>query len=187
MDDEIEKYVVSVRADTAAFARDVADMRGELEGPLAAGAERVGRMLESALIRAVRTGKVGFEDLKRIALSAMAEIAAAAIRSGIGAVLGGGKSGGGIGGLIGGLLGLPGRATGGPVAPGRAYLVGERGPEMFVPTASGRVETGGRASPREIRLSISINAPTGAEPQALARSSRQVARAVKRALVQIED
>jgi hypothetical protein len=40
MDDEIEKYVVSVRADTAAFARDVADMRGELEGPLAAGAER---------------------------------------------------------------------------------------------------------------------------------------------------
>jgi phage-related minor tail protein len=187
MDDEIEKYVVSVRADTAAFARDVADMRGELEGPLAAGAERAARMLESALIRAVRTGKLGFEDLKRIALSAMAEIAAAAIRSGIGAVLGGGKSGGGIGGLIGGLLGLPGRAAGGPVAPGRAYLVGERGPEMFVPTASGRVKAGGRAGPREIRLNISINAPAGAEPQALVRSSRQVARAVKRALVQIED
>jgi phage-related minor tail protein len=89
--------------------------------------------------------------------------------------------------LIGGLLGLPGRATGGPVVPGRAYLVGERGPEMFVPTASGRVEAGGRGGQREIRLSIGINAPAGAEPQALARSSRQVARAVKRALVQIED
>jgi phage-related minor tail protein len=188
MDEEIEKLVVSVRADTAVFARDVADMRGELEGPLAAGAERAGRMLENALIRAVRTGKLGFEDLKRVALSAMAEIAAAAIRSGIGAVLGGDKGkGGGLAGLLGNLLGLPGRATGGPVAPARAYWVGERGPELFVPTASGRVETAPGGGGRDVRISISITAPSGAEPQALARSSRQIARAVKRALVEIED
>lgn len=185
MDEELESYVVSVRADTASFAKDVAEMRGQLEGPLAAGVEKAGRMLETALIRAVRTGKLGFEDLKRIALSAMAEVAAAAIRSGIGAILGGGK-GGGIGALIGGLLGLPGRAVGGPVAPGRAYVVGERGPELFVPTASGRVEAG--AGPgREVRVNVTINAPAGAEPRALARSSRQVARAVKQALLQIED
>jgi len=186
MDEEIEKLVVSVRADTAAFAKDVVEMRGQLEGPLAAGVERAGRAIESALIRAIRTGKLGFEDLKRIALSAMAEIAAAAIRSGIGAVLGGGgKGGGGIGGLVAGLLGLPGRATGGPVAPGSAYLVGERGPELFVPTASGKVEPG--RSARDVRISISVHAPAGAEPRALAQSSRQVARAVKRALVQIDD
>lgn len=118
----------------------------------------------------------------------MAEIAAAAVRGGIGSVLGGG----GIGGLIAGaaqqlpiLLGLPGRATGGPVAPGRAYVVGERGPELFVPTASGRVEAG--PGMRDVRLSITINAPASAEAQALSRSSRQVARAVKRALVGLED
>lgn len=188
MDEEIEKLVVSVRADTAGFARDVKEMRAQLDGPFAAGAQRAGRMLETALVRAIRTGKLGFEDLKRIALSAMQEIAAAAIRSGIGAVLsGGGKAGGGIGGLVAGLLGLPGRAAGGPVAPGRAYLVGERGPELFVPTASGRVEAGAGGGAREIRVSISVNAPAGAEPRALAQSSRQVARAVKRALTQIED
>jgi hypothetical protein len=163
-------------------------MRGELEGPLAAGVERVGRMLEGALIRAVRTGKLGFEDLKRVALSAMAEIAAAAIRSGIGAVLGGSKGkGDGIAGLLGNLLGLPGRATGGPVAPARAYWVGERGPELFVPTASGRVEAARGGGGRDVRISISIHAPSGTEPQALARSSRQIARAVKRALIDIED
>jgi hypothetical protein len=189
MDEEIEKLVVSVRADTAAFAKDVAEMRGQLEGPLAAGVERAGRLIESALVRAIRTGKLGFEDLKRIALSAMEEIAAAAIRSGIGAVLAGagGKKGGGIGGLLTGLLGLPGRAGGGPVSPGRAYLVGERGPELFVPTASGRVDTGRTGGAADIRISISINAPAGSEPRALAHSSRQVARAVKRALMQIED
>ena len=187
MDEEIEKLVVSVRADTATFAKDVADMRGQLEGPLAAGAERAGRLIESALVRAIRTGKLGFEDLKRIALSAMQEIAAAAIRSGIGAVLGGRGKGGGIAGLVGGLLGLPGRATGGPVAPGRGYVVGERGPEIFVPTSSGRVETGRSGGGREIRMSITINAPAGTEPRALQQSSRQVARAVKRALIAIED
>ena len=186
MDEEIEKLVVSVRADTAAFAKDVAEMRAQMEGPFAAGVERAGRVLETALVRAIRTGQFGFEDLKRIALSAMQQIADAAIRSGIGAVLSdGGK--GGIGGLIGGLIGAPGRATGGPVTPGHAYLVGERGPELFVPTASGRVEAPRTAPARDIRLSITVNAAAGAEPRALEQSSRQVARAVKRALMQIED
>jgi hypothetical protein len=36
-------------------------------------------------------------------------------------------------------------------------------------------------------MSITINAPPGAEPQALAQSSRQVARAVRSALMRIED
>jgi phage-related minor tail protein len=187
MDEEIERLLVSVRADTAGFARDVADMRGQLEGPLAAGVDRAGQALETALARAIRTGKFGFEDLKRVALSAMAEIASAAIRSGIGAMTGGGKSlvGSAVQ-LAGALLGAPGRATGGPVSPGRPYLVGERGPELFVPTASGRVEPM-RGGGREVRMNITINAPAGAEPQALAQSSRQVARAVKSALMRLED
>lgn len=35
------------------------------------------------------------------------------------------------------------RALGGPVAGGKKYLVGERGPELFVPGSSGRIETNG--------------------------------------------
>jgi hypothetical protein len=196
MDEEIERLVVSVRADTGAFARDVADMKGQLEGPLAEGLERAGRVLENALLRAVRTGKLGFDDLKSVALAAMAEIAQAAIRAGLQAAAGGGGGTGGTGGtggllaaaaqILGALVGAPGRATGGPVAPGRPYLVGERGPELFVPTASGRIETG-RGGARDIRMSILVSAPAGEAPQALARSSRQVARAVKQALMRVED
>lgn len=184
MDEEIERLLVSVRADTGGFARDVAEMRGQLDGPLADGANRAGRALETALARAVRTGKLGFEDLKRMALSVMAEIAASAIRSGVGAI--GGGWGGGLVQVIGALLGAPGRASGGPVSPGRPYWVGERGPELFVPTASGRVEASPAGAVREIRMNITINAPQGTEPQALARSGRQVARAVKRALMRVE-
>ena len=132
----------------------------------------------------------------------MAEIAAAAIRSGIQAAFGQKNGGGGGGGgtasliasaaqVLAAVLGAPGRATGGPVSPGRPYMVGERGPELFVPTSSGRVETGGfgggGGGPRDVRVAISINAAAGTEPQALARSSRQVARAVKQALMRLED
>jgi phage-related minor tail protein len=184
MDEEIERLVVSVRADTKGFARDVEAMRAGLDGPLASGAERAGRAIERGLLRAVRTGKFGFEDLLRIATSVLDEIAASALRAGIDAIGKGGGSGGllGIGSsLLGAALGLPGRAGGGPVSPGRAYMVGERGPEMFVPTASGQIVPGGGVS-RDIRVTVNVNAQGGEAPRALARSARQVARAVKGAL-----
>lgn len=45
-----------------------------------------------------------------------------------------------IGDFIGGALGgLFGRASGGPVTPGTPYLVGEMGPELFIPDGSGRI------------------------------------------------
>ncbi|THD38339.1 MAG: tail tape measure protein [Sphingomonas sp.] len=189
MDEEIERLVIGVRADTAGFARDVAAMRGELDGPLAAGADRAGRAIEGALLKAVRTGKFGFEDLKKTILSVLNSIAAAVVHDAMGGGdgSGGGGSGGGAGGggllsLVLGLFGSPGRATGGPVSPGRPYWVGERGPELFVPTASGRVEPSGGGSAREVRVAITVNAAAGAAPETLARSSRQVARAVKAAL-----
>ncbi|MDB5696519.1 MAG: tail tape measure protein, partial [Sphingomonas bacterium] len=77
---------------------------------------------------------------------------------------------------------LPGRATGGPVVGGRGYLVGERGPELFVPTAAGRVEATGSGSARDVRVSITINARAGEGAEAMRQSSRQVARAVRAAL-----
>ena len=189
MDDAIEQMVVSVRADTQGFARDVAQMREGLEGPLSAGADRAGQAIERGLLRAVRTGKFGFEDLRRIALSVLDAIAQSALRGGLGAL--GGPGGGGSGGLLslgasllGGVFGgAPGRATGGPVSPGRAYRVGERGPELFVPTSAGQVMTGGGAgSGRDVRVSITLNAPGQSAPEALSRSARQIARSVRGAL-----
>jgi len=183
MDDDLEPALVRVRVDNAAFARDVAAMRGELDGVLGAGAERAAVRLEAALLRATRTGALGFEELKGVAVSALDAIARAAVKTGVESVLGGGVSGSLAGALAGLLGGLPGRATGGPVSPGRAYVVGERGPEMFVPASSGRIEAGGGAAAvREVRVAITVNAAAGAAPGVLAQSGRQVARAVRAAL-----
>ncbi|MES2442787.1 MAG: tail tape measure protein [Pseudomonadota bacterium] len=195
MDEEIERLIVSVRADTAGFARDVTAMRGSLEGPLEAGAERAGRAIESALLKAVRTGKIGFEDLRALALSVMNDLAREMISSGLNELFGGGGGGGGGGAGSGGLLsfltsllsgGSPGRATGGPVSPGRPYWVGERGPELFVPTSSGSVAAAGGGGVREVRVAITVHAGAGEAPRALAQSGRQVARAVKAALAGVD-
>ena len=189
--DELDETVVAVRADTGAFARDVAAMRAELEGPFGDSALRAGRVLERSLIAAVRTGQFGFEDLKRTALAAMAEIAASSIRLGFDTLFSGGKKGG-LGAAfaqsVGAITGAPGKAIGGPVSPGRPYLVGERGPELFVPAASGRIETmGAGGGGREVRVSIIVHAAAGGESRALQQSGRQVARAVKAALMRVED
>lgn len=180
MDEEIERLVVRVRADTAGFAQDVATMQASLDGPFAGGIDRAGRAVETTLARAIRSGKLGFDDLRDTALKVLGEIAAAAM---VGAVTPGG--GGGLTGLLGQLIGgAPGRATGGPVSPQRPYWVGERGPELFVPTSSGQVVAAQGGGAREVLVAITVNAPGGDAPRALQQSSRQVARAVRAALME---
>jgi hypothetical protein len=195
MDEEIERLIVSVRADTRGFASDVGTMRAELDGPFASGLERAGRTLEYSLLGAIQRGKFGFDDLRKVALSVLSDIASAAIRTGLDSIFGGGAGQGGggnllgsIGSALGSLFGAPGRATGGPVSPGRAYRVGERGPELFVPTSSGRIETGGGGGGAMVNLTINISDNgRGSSADSLQRSSRHVARAVRQALIRAED
>ena len=86
--------------------------------------------------------------------------------------------GGGIGGVLSSLGSLFGRrggpdprelpfggfmAAGGPVSPGLSYIVGERGPERFVPAVPGRIEPSGAG------LTVVVNNYTGA-PVSVARA-----------------
>lgn len=152
MNDPVDGLLVDVRANTQGFAQDVAQLRQTFDGTLVEGFARAGPVLEAGLLGALRKGSQGFGDLRRVALEVLGAIAAAAAR----AVLGGGRSVGAdagsdlVGAGLGALLGLPGRATGGPVAPGRGYVVGERGPELFVPASAGRIDAAplGTAPPR---------------------------------------
>jgi phage-related minor tail protein len=190
MNDSFEELVIDVRARTDGFATDLETMRRSLDTSLLDGFGRAGNVLENGLLSALRRGSLGFDDLKRVAFRALDEIAAQALQSGIGNLFGGTGGKGGLGSLIGNslgaLFGLPGRATGGPVAPGRAYLVGERGPELFVPTASGRIDAGAGSQGRNVQVAIQLAVPRGqAAPTAMQRSSRQIASAVRRSLQQL--
>jgi hypothetical protein len=82
---------------------------------------------------------------------------------------------------------LPGRANGGPVAANTAYLVGERGPEVFLPSASGQIvpnvdlgtsvsRSGVMAGSQGNTYNISVNAGVG-DPRAI---GQQIVEYVKR-------
>ncbi|QWC56927.1 tail tape measure protein [Erythrobacter sp. 3-20A1M] len=189
MDDPIDEMLIEVRASTQGFAADVARMRATVDSQLVSGFGRAGDVLERGLLSAIRKGSLGFEDLRRTALSVIDQVAAQALKLGLDGLLGGtAKSGAGgiLGSLLGGLLGLPGRATGGPVSPGSGYLVGERGPELFVPTSAGRVLPAAdrREGARQVSVDIRLAQPNRTDsPVALRQSGRQVAAAVRRALL----
>lgn len=100
--------------------------------------------MERALENFVRTGKLSFKDLARsiiqdlilIQLKASATMLFNSLLRSIGFSFGS-ASGGTITGGSG--LRLTPRAYGGPVNSGSPYMVGERGPEMFVPRSSGTI------------------------------------------------
>lgn len=195
MDDEIETLMVEVRASTSGFSADIESMRSTIDSSLTDSFARAGDVLERGLLSAIRKGSLGFDDLKQIALRTLNEIAASAVQSGLSSIFGGGSSSGQSGAtssigsifnsLFSSIFGSPGRATGGPVSPGRPYVVGERGPELFVPTSAGRVETGTASGGRDVRVAINLAAPRGTDsPVMLRRSTRQVASAVRRAMRQ---
>ncbi|WP_068094937.1 lysozyme family protein [Novosphingobium rosa] len=175
-----QSLMVEVRAVTQGFAQDLAAMRSSVDTSLVGGFTQAGGTLDSSLSNALKKGTSGFADLREAGISALAAIAAQAT-----GVLSSSGSSAGITSLLSAVSGLPGRATGGPVSPGQAYLVGERGPEVFVPTAAGSIANTGNGGNRTMNVAINMSSNAGTDaPAALARSSRQIASALRRVMVQ---
>jgi len=87
--------------------------------------------MESAIDSFVKTGKFAFKDFAR---SVIQDLIAIQMKAQAIALINMGLKAMGFGGLS-----LPGRAAGGPVSGGSPYIVGERGPELFVPSGSGAI------------------------------------------------
>lgn len=119
---------------------------------------RAGASLARSLARAASDGQVSLAELARAVLGA----AGSALKGALGESLSKGFAGA--------------RADGGPVLPGGAYLVGERGPEVFRPHGAGSIEPAGTAG-----VSVTVNLQ-GGEVSGLIRSDAQLAQALARAV-----
>ena len=98
----------------------------------------------SDLKSGLQNGESFWDAFKNAALNALDKITDRLLNQVLDAVFqvsGAGKSGGGniLSQLIGGIFGIGGRASGGPVGANTPYIVGERGPELFVPGTYGSV------------------------------------------------
>jgi len=156
-------------------AREAAEAMEALREPAerAAGAiedafGRAGASLTRSLARAAADGEVTLAELARAVLNAV-NAAAGASRSGTGGL------GEAIAQAVSGLF-RGGRADGGPVLPGGAYLVGERGPEVFRPQGAGTIE------PLSGSQGVVVNVTVQGGVQGLVRSEAQIAQALARAV-----
>lgn len=101
--------------------------------------------LESALDRFVQTGKLSFSDLAKSIISDLIKIQLKAQAtsifqsSGIGGFFSGLFGGGGKSPVFGSTAFWGGKAEGGDVSSSNSYMVGERGPELFIPKTSGTI------------------------------------------------
>ena len=102
--------------------------------------------MEQALDQFVRTGKLSFSDLARsiisdlIAIQMRAQATAIFKSSGLGDIFSSFFGGGGGGSPVFGSTAFwGGKADGGNVSSNNSYMVGERGPELFIPNSSGTI------------------------------------------------
>lgn len=160
--------------------------------------ERLGQGFDD-LIGALVTGGERWQDVaKNIAVDFFNSLATEMMLSATGGKYGsvGGLLGSIVGGLFSGFGGFGGKkAGGGPVSGNKMYLVGEQGPELFVPGSSGRIVpngqtqqmmSGGQQQPNKI-INISINVPISApqgsvSPQTRQQIATQTAQALNAAL-----
>jgi hypothetical protein len=164
-EDGLDESLASAGAALGAFASGPAR---DAAGAVGAAFEAAGRRMSRALGAAARTGELSvramvgaiLSDLSRIAIE---QAVTGPLASALGKALGSAAFSGA-------------RAGGGPVTPGGAYLVGERGPELFRPGVAGSIGPAGGG------VSVHVHVGAGADAQSIVRSSSQVATALARAV-----
>jgi len=165
MSETFERDDVPRKAAEAAAALEALREPAERAADAIDGAfARAGDSLSRSLARAAADGELSLAELAKAVLSAVSAAA--------------GTKGGGLSDAIaravGGLFSGS-RADGGPVQGGGAYLVGERGPEVFRPTGAGTVEPVGGSG-------VTVNVRVDGGAQGLLRSEAQIAQALARAV-----
>ncbi|HVV32603.1 MAG TPA: phage tail tape measure C-terminal domain-containing protein [Vitreimonas sp.] len=122
--------------------------------------ERAGERIVRALGGAANKGESAFAQMAKAILEELAKLALDRFFSGSGNAID--------------FFGA--RAAGGTVNPGGAYLVGENGPELFVPRQGGDIAAAGGA------VAIHFHLNGGADANAITRNQGQIAAAIARAV-----
>jgi phage-related minor tail protein len=111
----------------------------------------------------------------------MAQLIAQAVAADLTKRIFGAAAGGTGTGWLGMLAGAFGgaKASGGPVRAGMSYLVGERGPEMIVPSSNATVIPNGKFGSQNNYISLTVEAPTGRIPM---ETQQQIGNRIARSL-----
>ena len=116
---------------------------------------QIGAVIKDGLVDAIEGAIEGTKTLGDVASAVFRQIARLMLNYGVSAGLGS--------------IGIKTRASGGPVTGGKPYIVGEKGPELFTPSSSGKItpnhELGGNVSVN-VAVDASGSSAQGDEPSA---------------------
>jgi phage-related minor tail protein len=155
-----------VAAAGRAFQDDLARPAVEAGAIIRDAMRETAQTVEDTLVKATRTGRLSFGDMARAIVADLSRIAIKqfvtqpltnVLTSALSSAFGGA------------------RAEGGPVDRGRAYLVGERGPELFVPGASGSIASNARVGGTNVTINVQTR-----DADSFRRSQSQVAAMMQR-------
>ena len=140
--------------------------------------------MEDAFVSFVKTGKLDFKSLADSIIADLARIAFRSMISNLFGMFGGGTTGTSS-------VPMPPivtRATGGSVSSGSPYLVGENGPELFMPNRSGSIapKSYGENNSSGVVVNQTINISTGVQQTVRAEIQNllpQIANSAKVAII----
>jgi tape measure domain-containing protein len=169
-----------------AEARTIAANIGELKKQISAAEQMrqiygdIGMTIKSGVVDAIQGAVDGTKSLGQVANDVLKSIANKVLDVAINFALFGALSGTGKGGgLLGGLF-KP-RAMGGPVSAGSPYMVGERGPELFMPRQGGSIIPNNALGGGGTNVVVNVDA-SGSNVQGDQAQSRQLGVAISAAV-----
>lgn len=150
---ERERTKEAQRYRTASFGEGATDAVSKIIRDNLTAYQKAGKMVESvyanmgtAIDNFVESGKFKFSDFTRSVINDLIKIQ---LKADITSVLGAGLR------FLG--FNLPGRAAGGPVSGNSPYIVGEHGPELFIPRTAGNIIPNGSTVASSAATSITYN------------------------------
>lgn len=173
LNESLEKFLVDFE-NRFIETRDV--LMDFMQG-LAQGTENI---IADALVSGFEGGAKGIlKSFGQLLQQLIAQAVAADLAKRLFGTVAGGTGTGWLG-MLGGALGFGGpKASGGPVMAGVPYLVGERGPEIIVPSRSATVIPNNRIGAQNNYITLTVETPTGRVPM---ETQQQLGNRLARAL-----
>lgn len=154
---------------------------GKLNGLMRDIARGTEYIIADALVSGFEGGAKGvLKSFGQLMAQLIAQAAAAELTKRLFGAAAGGTGTGWIG-QIAGLFGFGAKAMGGPVRAGMPYLVGERGPELIIPTSNATVIPNGKFGSQNNYISLTVEAPTGRIPM---ETQQQLGNRIARSLAE---
>ena len=137
--------------------------------------QQIGTSIKDGVVESISAAVDGTKSLAEVASNMLRRIANQLLDVGVNLALFGVPTGFGkkdSGGLLSNIFG---RANGGTVASGRPYMVGERGPELFVPGAQGNIVPNNAMGSANVTVNVDAS---GSSVQGDSQSASQLGKAI---------